>query len=148
VIILLGAALTYRGDYRWVGHAVVSVLALTALGAMPVTGSRLARIRDSRGAALLRHHIAIGISFALLAVGTFSYGILVSLGEEEPLSSNSPHACLGAAIVAVALAQLTTSLTTKRTATVRSYHRIPGYGLVALVLAQIALGVYMVLTGT
>jgi heme A synthase len=148
VIIVVSAALTYRGDYRWVGHAVVGVMALITLSVMATTGRKLAKMRDSRGTALLRQHTAIGIFFAVLVVGTFLYGLPVSLGRDGLLWGNSPHAWLGAAVVVAGLAQLTPSLTLKRTTTVRFYHRILGYTLFALILGQIGLGIYMVLTGT
>ena len=148
VVISVSVAVTYRGDYRWIGHAVIAAVALITLAGMTTTGRRLARTRDPRGAALFRQHITIAVFFAILVIGTFVYGILVSLGEEELLWGNSPHAWLGAAIIVLALAQLIPSLVMKRTATVRFYHRIIGYSLITLVLAQIALGVYMVLTGS
>ena len=148
VIIIVAVALTYRGDYRWVGHAVVGAAALITLGAMATTGRRLARKREGRGTALFRRHKTLGILFAVLAVGTFPYGVLVSLGEGEPWWGGTPHAWLGVAILVAALAQLVPSLTMKRTSALRFYHRTLGYTLFALILGQIGLGIYMVLTGT
>lgn len=148
VIIVISVALTYRGDYRWVGHAVVGVVALITLGGMAATGRRLRTKREGGGTALFRRHKTLGIFFAALVTGTFAYGILVSLGEGEPWWGGTSHSWLGVAILVAALAQLMPSLIMKRTATVRLFHRIIGYSLMALILGQIGLGIYMVLTGT
>lgn len=148
VIIIISLALTYHGEYRWVGHAVVSIVGLITLGGMVTTGTKLAGRWGTSKAGLFRQHRKISIFFTTLIVGTFFYGMLVSLGKEEPLWSNTPHAWLGVAIIIVALVQLIPSLIMKRTATIRYIHRFIGYLLAALFLSQVILGVYMVLTGS
>jgi len=145
VIIIVSLALTYQGEYRWVGHAVVSVLGLVTLGGVVTTGMRLAGRLRASGTELFRQHRKISILFTILMVGTPLYGLWVTLGEEEPLL-HTPHGWLGVVITAIALAQLTPSIILKRTTTIRHFHRIIGYSLAALVLAQVIIGVYMVLT--
>ena len=148
LIIIISLAFTYHGEYRWVGHAVVSIVGLITLGGMVTTGTKLAGRSGTSKAGLFRQHRKLSIFFTILIVSTFFYGMSVSLGKKEPLWSNTPHAWLGLAIIIVALGQLISSLIIKRTTTIRYIHRVIGYLLAALVLSQVILGVYMVLTGS
>lgn len=146
VVIIVSLALTYRGEYRWVGHAVTSIVGLITLSGVVTTGMRMAERLGTSGTGLFRQHRKISIFFTILMVGTSLYGFWVVLGEIPPEHLMSPHAWLGLAITAISLAQFTPSVTLKRTATVRYFHRIIGYILAALVLTQVIIGVYMVLT--
>jgi hypothetical protein len=146
IVIIISLALTYSGAYRWIGHAVVSIVGLITLGALVTTGMRMAGRLGTSAPGLFRQHRKISIFFTILMVGTSLYGLWVVLGAAVPEHLRSPHAWLGVAISALALAQLTPSLTMKRTETIRYYHRIIGYLLATLVLTQVIIGVYMVLT--
>ena len=146
VFIIITLVLTYRGEHRWIGHAVVSIVGLITLGGMIITGMRMAGRLGASETGLLRLHRKIGIFFTILMVGTSLYGLWVVVGEEVPEHFNSPHAWLGVAVTIFALAQLTPSVVLKRTNTIRRFHRVIGYLLAALVIAQIIIGVYMVLT--
>jgi hypothetical protein len=146
IIIIISLALTYSGEYRWIGHAVVSILGLITLGVLVTTGMRLAGRLGTSVPGLFRQHRKISIFFTILMAGTSLYGLWVVLGAPVPKHLSSPHAWLGIAIIAIALAQLTPSLTMKRTAPLRYYHRIIGYLLASLVLIQVIIGVLMVLT--
>ena len=146
VFIIITLVLTYRGEYRWIGHAVVSIVGLITLGGMIITGMRMAGRLGTSGTGWIKLHRKIGIFFTILMVGTFLYGLWVVLGAAVPVHFNSPHAWLGVAVTIFALAQLTPSVVLKRTNTIRHFHRVIGYLLAALVIAQIIIGVYMVLT--
>ncbi len=142
IIIIASLALTYRGEYQWVGHAVISVLGLFTLVGVVTTGVKLAGRLRASNAGLFRQHRKISIFFAILIVGTATYGFWMTSGKVIP----EPHSWLGVSIAIIALFQMIPSLVMKRTKAIRCLHRITGYTLAILIPLQVTIGIYMVLT--
>lgn len=141
---VIGFAFTFGGENRWIGHAVVSVAGLLWLGEVLFLGARLAgRVKWSSTTSLLKPHRKASVFFAFLVIGTFFYGLSVTAEHEEPLLT-SGHAWLGLTIGILAFFQVTSSLTIRNRRAIRVPHRLLGYALALLVLAQVAWGVVMV----
>ncbi len=107
--------LTYRSHYRWVGHALFTIVGLVTLGWTVTTGAILARRLPSPMRGIFPLHRLQGIAFGLLMLFSIPYGLLSVRRHGEPYLS-SAHDKLGVVISIIAVVQVVPSLLTlKRT---------------------------------
>ena len=144
---IAGAVLTYGGEERWIGHAIVSVVGLALAFLVLINGATLSgRLKKVSEANVFRLHRNLSLLFSLFMIGTFSYGLWVTLQHGEALLS-SVHGWLGLAIVIVSVLQLALCFIFKRRIRVRFLHMIIGYSAAFLVVVQTAWGLEIAVVG-
>jgi len=138
-IVISAFALTYSGEFRWIGHGIVSVIGLVlAIGAQ-IAGAMLAGRIKKMSSGIFQLHRRVSLLYASFMVGTFVYGLWVASQHDEPLLT-SVHGRLGLVIAALALLQVIPSLVIEKRTHIRFIHMILGYSMALLVLFQSALG--------
>lgn len=137
---------TYDGEYRWLGHAVVSVTGLVLMISVVVNGATLTG-KLKRGATnAYTLHKTVSVLFSLFMLGTFFFGLWITYSHGEELLF-SIHGWLGLAIVIIAILQVIPSLVFKRRGKVRFPHMLLGYTVIFLVVLQTAWGLEVAVVG-
>jgi hypothetical protein len=138
--------LTYAGEYRWLGHATISLVGLGLIIIAVVNGATITG-RLKRGAKnAFRLHKNVSVIFSVFMVGTFFFGIWVTYSHGEEVLT-SIHSWIGLAIVILAIIQVVPCFVTKRRGRIRFVHMIFGFSTVLLVVIQTAWGLEIAVVG-
>ncbi len=139
--------LTNDGEYRWIGHAIVSIVGLILIIIVIVDGATLTgRLKRVGAPNVFRLHKDVSVLFSLFMIGTFFFGLWVTYSHGEELLS-SVHGWLGLAIVILASLQVLPSFTFKHREKVKFPHKIIGFALAFLVVVQTAWGLEIAVVG-
>ena len=137
---------TYDDEYRWLGHAIVSITGLILIILVVINGATLTgRLKRGTTNAYSLHKNA-SVFFSLFMAGTFFFGLWITYLHGEELLT-SVHGWLGLAIGVLAILQVVPCLSFKRRVKVRFPHMAIGYILVVLIVLQTAWGLEIALVG-
>lgn len=147
LLIFIVTFLTYDTEYRWLGHAIISITGLILLIVVIVNGARLSgRIKSAGATNAFKLHRNVSVLFSLFMFGAFFFGLWITYSHEEELLS-SVHGWLGLVIVILAGAQLIPCFAFKRGKKIKLSHMILGYVLAFLVVIQTAWGLEIAVVG-
>ena len=146
LLAISGIALVYE---RWVGHALIAIVSLALMVYALTTGAILkGRIKKRSPGNVFKLHKRVGIYFGALILGSFIYGLRMTLGHEESVLA-SVHGKLGLLILLLVILQVIPSLVLKNRASYRNLHKIIGYILAPILIVNAAWGLYNgVIAGT
>jgi hypothetical protein len=126
----------------WLGHAIVSIAGFIFAIFLVVTGAKLTgRIKGKEGATTYKIHKLVSISFSVIMIGSFIYGLIITSGHGSPVLT-SVHGWLGVIILIFAIVQLVPCLFVKNRTRVKFPHMVFGYSLLLVVLLQVVFGLY------
>ncbi|WP_156161080.1 MULTISPECIES: hypothetical protein [unclassified Methanosarcina] len=145
LLVISGVAMLYES---WIGHALIVLISLLLIIYALATGAMLkGRIKRKPGN-IFRLHRRSGIYFGAFILGSFTYGLLMSLQHGEPILV-SIHGKLGLIIVLIVILQVIPSLVLKNRASYRGLHKMMGYSLAPILFIDASWGLYNgVATGT
>jgi hypothetical protein len=86
-------------------------------------------------------HKKVSIYFSTFIIGTFLYGLLTKIQQEEPVLT-SFHGRLGLILLLIVIFQLIPSLIVKDRTRIRTPHKILGYSLAPLMFLEASWGLY------
>ena len=137
---------TYEGEYRWLGHAVVSITGLILIVIVVVNGATLAGRLKKGATNAHRLHKNVSVLFSLFMVGTFFFGLWIMYSHGEELLA-SVHGWIGLAIVVLAIIQVVPCFITKQRTKIRVLHKVAGFAVAVLVVIQTAWGLEVAVVG-
>lgn len=147
ISLLLALALfyfTYESDFRWLGHAFVSIAGLFLIMIVVINGVILTGRLKRGNVNAYRFHKNVSILFSLFMFGTFAFGLWVTYSHGDELL-NSIHGWIGLAIVILALIQVVPCFITKQRSKVKPLHMVVGFAVAVLVVIQTAWGLEIAL---
>lgn len=139
LLVFAVTALTYEGEYRWLGHAIAAIAGLVLIVIVIVNGASLTgRLKRGTINAYMLHK-NVSVLFTLFMLGTFLFGLWIQYSHGEALLA-SIHGWIGLVIVVLALIQVVPCFVTKQRSKVRFLHMVAGFAVAVLVVIQVAWG--------
>jgi cytochrome b561 len=152
-VLALTIGLASNPQQRWIGHAAIAIISLLLIIGTAVIGAMMSRkLPKPPKVNLFRWHHFTSISFSVLVIGAFFFGLWVRLGHGEEilnLTADLPsiHGWVGLVTAVIAASQIISSFVIKRRAALKRLHLRQGYALVILVLALVSMGAILAIQG-
>ena len=135
-------AATYGSENNWIGHAILGAVSLGLILEIDIAGAMAARrIRKLKDLSPFPVHRKASGQFLAVSIGSFLLGIWMDI-QHGDLIMATPHGWLGLAVCLIAVPQWL-SCRYKVRGAVKILHKVLGYGLLAILIIQTSLGIWM-----
>jgi hypothetical protein len=135
-------AATYGSQDNWISHSILGAASLGLILEIDIVGAMAAgRIRKPKDLRPFPVHKKASGQFLAVSIGSYLFGIWIRFQHGDPVMA-TPHGWIGLAVCLIAVPQWLSCRYKVRRA-VKLLHIGLGYGLLAILVVQIALGVWM-----